>query len=163
MATKKLKELKELKTRSNSGISGFKTRSTSAPRVRSISELASAKSNEARQQQTLKAYGADEKDATDDRNIVEKALNLGNNQGFFSDLFETLDRPREAIAGALTASDPITGALQGISGQKRTTGQDLLKSLGVLNDNSPKWFSTLAGFGADIATDPLSYSNKPFE
>lgn len=73
-------------------------------------KLANAQRYEDTTRKTAARYGKTYEETTDDRNVVEKALNLGQGQGFFGDVFEVLGRPMRTIQGALIERDPLKGA-----------------------------------------------------
>lgn len=96
----------------------------------------------------------------DNRNIIEKALNLTPDQGPLMDFFEIINRPVEAIKGTIASGaegkNPLVGFWEGISGKEEMTGTEFLGKLGI---ETPK-----EGIGAfvtniavDIALDPLTY------
>ena len=95
----------------------------------------------------------------DNRNLIEKALNLKPDQGVLMDFFEVLNRPVQAVKGALTAGQNeqsiLEGAWEGLSGQKETSGREVFG----LGQNEE--IGGVAGFvmdvGIDIALDPLTY------
>lgn len=103
----------------------------------------------------------------DDRNVIEKALNLKQNQGVLFDLLETIDRPREAIAGgieALAEGENVFGsALEGLTGKKRTSSREAIEKLTGSNLQfegeglGSKVGNFLTDVGLDIATDPLTF------
>ena len=94
----------------------------------------------------------------DNRNLLEKALNLTPDQGVLMDFFEILNRPVEAVKGALTAGydeqSVLEGAWEGISGQKVTKGRELF-GLNAEDDLGVGGF--ILDVGTDIALDPLTY------
>ncbi len=107
-----LGSLDKLQTRSsssslsNSGGTSIKKLPSTA-----LSNLEKAKTSEQTTIGDLAAYGKTEKDATDDRNFIEKSLGLKSNQGFFGDVFEVLGKPAQAIKGAaIDSSNPFEGA-----------------------------------------------------
>lgn len=64
-----------------------------------------------------------------------------------------------ALAGSAELLSPITqlGAMwEGLSGKEKTTGRDLFKASGI-EDDIPKPLQAVAGFGIDVAADPLTY------
>lgn len=159
---KKLAQLQGIQTRSK-GPSSISASVRPLPKTTPTSELIKQQRAESTMQQQLRAYGATQKEASDDRNFLEKALNLRNNQGFFGDAFEVLSRPQQTVVGAGMSENPFEGAWKGFSGQKHFTGEEVGKSLGLIGDDSPRWLKTLTGFGVDMATDPLAYTNAPFK
>ena len=79
--------------------------------------------------------GATGEGVVDERNIIEKALNLSKNQGFIMDILEVLDRPREVVANVLSSlgkddkRDVLTAAWEGLSGKEKITTNDAIKNL----------------------------------
>lgn len=80
---------------------------------------------------------------SDDRVWLEKKLNLQKNQNFLGDVFEVLGRPQQALYGAIdswqesyvndddfgeTISNIGKGAWEGVSGDKRLSGKDIMTS-----------------------------------
>lgn len=94
---------------------------------------------------------------TDSRNWFEKATNLPEGQNAFFDALELLDRPGNAVRTAIDQRDDTEGVgsnlWQGFSGQEQTRGTDLLDDVGLDIDN--KVGKGIAGFGAEVLTDPL--------
>ena len=96
----------------------------------------------------------------DNRNLIEKALNLTPDQGVLLDFFEILNRPVQAVKGAVTAGydgkSALEGAWEGLSGQKKTTGRELLGAGEAIDFGSPL-INLVADIGVDIGLDPLTY------
>ena len=100
----------------------------------------------------------------DNRNLIEKTLNLRPDQGVLMDFFEIINRPVEAVKAGILAGAKgesiLEGAWEGISGNVNergyTRGSEFLEELGA-----PVPTEGLAGFildvGVDIALDPLTY------
>ena len=96
----------------------------------------------------------------DNRNILEKALNLDPDQGLLMDFFEVIDRPVQAVKNALIAGQKGDNMLKafgaGLSGTEEVTGAEFLKEIANID---PK--SGIGQFAANIATDivfdPLTY------
>lgn len=96
----------------------------------------------------------------DNRNLIEKALNLTPDQGVLMDFFEVINRPVEAVKGAISAGysgeDALEGAWKGLSGQETISGSKLLKeTFGVEPQTAVGKFIT--DVAVDIALDPLTY------
>jgi hypothetical protein len=70
---------------------------------------------------------------------------------------DLLDRPGQAARGAIragyTQKNPLAEGWAGFSGQKKVYGTDLLNDLGL----KPGIGRSVAGFGVDVVTDPLTY------
>lgn len=69
-----------------------------------------------------------------------------------------LDTPG-AIARGIMAGDPGSGFNWDYD--KRTSGEELLKSYGLLDKDADSWGSTAVGIGAEIITDPLALVTTP--
>ena len=67
----------------------------------------------------------------------------------------TLSRVADAIS---LPGDLVRGGLAGTGG--RVTGRELLRKYGLVSEND-NWGNFVAGLGADILTDPLSYLSGP--
>jgi hypothetical protein len=96
----------------------------------------------------------------DNRNLIEKGLNLRPNQGLLMDFFEVINRPVEAIKGALVSGvegqNVLEGFWEGISGQEVIRGSEFLKrTTGIEPETGVGKF--IADVGIDIALDPLTY------
>jgi hypothetical protein len=96
----------------------------------------------------------------DNRNLIEKALNLRPNQGLLMDFFEVINRPVEAVKGALVSGaegqNVLEGFWEGISGQETIAGSEFLKkTTGIDPQTGVGKF--IADVGVDIALDPLTY------
>lgn len=69
-----------------------------------------------------------------------------------------LDTPGAITRGVL-AGDPMSGFNWDYD--KRTSGEELLQSYGLLKEDSNPWLKTGAGFAAELATDPLAWITTP--
>jgi hypothetical protein len=71
----------------------------------------------------------------DQRNIIEKALNLKADQNMLMDVLEVLNRPTQAVTNVLSSlgdqdkRDVLTAAWQGLSGQKEIGARQALANL----------------------------------
>lgn len=71
----------------------------------------------------------------DQRNIIEKALNLKANQNTLMDILEVLNRPTQAVTNLLSSlgeqdkRDALTAAWEGLSGQKEIGARQALANL----------------------------------
>lgn len=114
----------------------------------------------------LEASGIDPEDATDSRNFLEKMLNLEKDQNVLFDIFEVLERPQQALFGAIQASqkgkDVGKAALENFKGNEHTYGKDLLLEAGAVNDSKEKfgWDDAL-GLGLDVFADPIDIALIP--
>ena len=104
----------------------------------------------------------------DKRNIVEKALNLKQDQGALFDLFEVLDRPRNVIANMVESMGDknqgvLEGAWEGLSGNEDVRTKDAIENatgadLEIKGDGIGAKIGNFAvDVGLDIASDPLTY------
>lgn len=103
-------------------------------------------------------------------------VGLGQTSSFLDATLGLLDRPRAAVGGFLSGLEPggispIEGAKRGITGEERFSGQQLLEQYGADLPNKPILGvpeglplvsgaltpRIAAGFGLDIAMDPLTY------
>lgn len=106
---------------------------------------------------------AGQNDPTDTRNWLEKALNLEKDQNVLFDIFEILDRPRNALFTAidkeLKGEGFLEGLKEGISGNTETSGKDLLvNSLGMEDEEGKLNTADVLGFGLDIVGDPTNWA-----
>lgn len=118
-------------------------------------------------QTRLGASGIDASKAIDKRNFIEKALNLPEDQNFLFDIFEIINRPQQALFGAIKnaqeGEDILEGARKGISGEEDYYFGDILRNMGV--DDTPLFQNPLSGkdtsladilgLGGDIFLDPV--------
>ena len=113
----------------------------------------------------LAAAGVDDKDT---RNFLEKKLNLPEKQNILFDIGDILDRPANAIRGAIKASqegkDAGEAAKKGLTGEKQYYFGDVLRNAGVSdkklfkNPLNKKGVSAadIGGTALDIVADPLN-------
>jgi hypothetical protein len=77
--------------------------------------------------------------------------------GLLGKIFDVVSRPLYASANAVnylqTGENPLEGAWRGISGQDKTTYDDVLSEAGM----GGGWQRSLAGFAGDIFLDPSTY------
>ena len=124
----------------------------------------------------LENIGKDPEDVTDNRNFLEKRLNLEKDQNVLFDIFEILDRPRNAlftgIANIQEGGSFGEGFLEGIKGETETSGGQLLRNIGIdskgINGedeaglNPLSWgIDDILGFGLDMFADPTNYLLAP--
>ena len=123
----------------------------------------------------LKSAGYDPEKLKDTRNPLEKLLNLKENQNVLFDIFELLNRPQQALFGAIDSAqkgkDVGKGALQGLTGKKYTTGGKLLRNAGMEGNGKGNLFtkegrknlsaSDFLGFGLDLFADPMDFILLP--
>ena len=111
---------------------------------------------------------------TDTRNALEKLLNLPEDQNFLFDIAEVLGRPQQAIFGAIDAAqkgeDAGEAALKGLTGEKYTSGGQLLRNAGIgddskgsakITDPSTWGVDDVLGLALDIFADPVDLALIP--
>jgi hypothetical protein len=107
----------------------------------------------------LNAVGVnpDNPDEVDNRNIIERALNLTPDQNLLFDIFEVIDRPVQAAKGLMTGG--LEGAFKGLTGEQEMTGVEFLEETGLIADadSLSGVGKFLANVGTDIVLDPLTY------
>lgn len=115
----------------------------------------------------LKSVGVDT-DVKDDRNSLEKLLNLRQDQGLIFDLLEIINRPQQALFGAIDSAQngesALEGAWEGLKGDKETSGKELLVNAGA-KDSDFELFDTstwsdlkgsdVGGALLDLFADPM--------
>lgn len=113
----------------------------------------------------FKAAGVDTNAVTDKRNWLEKALNLEQDQNFLFDIFEILGRPQNAlftgIANAQSGESFGQGLLEGIKGETKTSGKDLLLNAGMEEEDGKLDLTDVLGFGLDVFADPIDLALIP--
>ena len=114
----------------------------------------------------LSASGVDPNEALDQRNWLEKALNLKQDQNFIFDIFEVLNRPQQALFGGIenlqNGGGFLEGAGQGITGNKETAFKDILMNTGNFSDRKGKLdLVDVLGFGGDVLLDPMDLPLLP--
>lgn len=110
----------------------------------------------------LQSVGVDTNALTDTRNPLEKALNLTEDQNFLFDILETINRPQQAIFGAITAAqtggDVGKDFMAGLTGEKETFGGDIIRNItGGQKTEGLEAFTdwqNWAGFALDVMLDP---------
>ena len=96
----------------------------------------------------------------DNRNLLEKALNLPADQGLLMDFFEVIDRPVQAVKQGLlfakNGNNAMKGFVAGLSGESEISGSDFIKGItGFEPTHGVAKFIT--DVGTDIIFDPLTY------
>ena len=118
----------------------------------------------------LSASGVD----TDTRNPLEKLLNLPEDQNFLFDIAEIIGRPQQALFGAIDAAqkgeDAGEAAWKGLTGEKYTSGGQLLRNAGIgddskgsakITDPSTWGVDDVLGLVLDIFADPVDLALIP--
>lgn len=107
----------------------------------------------------LRGAGINPEEATDNRNWLEKALNLEKDQNILFDIFELISRPQNALFTGISnlqqGEDFFEGLKEGISGNKKTSGKDLLVNAGMDDTEEQLDLSDILGFGLDVFADPM--------
>lgn len=120
-------------------------------------------------QSRLQNIGVNPEEVTDTRNPLEKLLNLKQDQNFIFDIFELINRPQQALFGginsAIQGEDFLEGAKEGLTGEKETSGGEILRNLGMSGSGEFNLFdpssyseaslSDFLGFGLDLFADPI--------
>jgi hypothetical protein len=83
--------------------------------------------------------------------------------GVMGKIFDLIQRPLYASANtvdyAVKGKSPLTGTLRGLTGQDKTSYDQVLGDMGM----SGGWQRSLAGFGLDVALDPTTYTGLGIE
>lgn len=112
----------------------------------------------------MNAAGVDTSSATDTRNAVEKFLGLPENQNFIFDVFELLNRPQQALFGAIDAAqrgeDIGSAAWSNFKGDKETNFKQILKNAGM-EDQEGLDLTDILGFAGDVFLDPMDLALIP--
>jgi hypothetical protein len=108
----------------------------------------------------------------DQRNLIEKALNLAPDQNLLMDVFEVMDRPRQVVSNILSslgASDKrnvLEAAWDGLAGKEKISTKEALQNLtgdkklleaDTGNDIADNVINAVVDIGLDIFTDPTTY------
>lgn len=114
----------------------------------------------------LEASGVDVEKENDKRNLLEKAFNLPDEQNVLFDIFEVLNRPQQAmfgaIDGAITGDGALEGLKGGITGNKDTQFKDILNEVGVTEETEGRLgLDDVLGFAGDVLLDPMDWAILP--
>ena len=91
----------------------------------------------------------------------EMVASLGQNSlSTLETLGAALDTPGAIVRGAAVGK-PLSFLGENISGQKRVSGQELLETYGLLDEDANPYVSAAAGFGAEVLTDPFAFISGP--
>ena len=112
----------------------------------------------------MNASGVDTLETKDTRNAVEKFLGLPENQNFIFDVFELLNRPQQALFGAIDAAqrgeDIGAAAWSNFKGDKETNFKQILKNAGM-EDKEGLDLTDILGFAGDVFLDPMDLALIP--
>jgi hypothetical protein len=105
--------------------------------------------------------GGVENPEVDDRNALEKLLNLEQDQGLIRDVFEILNRPQQAVFTGIKNSQEggsfLEGMKEGITGNEETEFKDILMNTGAFEDEKGKLnMVDVLGFAGDVFLDPMN-------
>ena len=175
MATSRSKKIAARKRQLRSNIKKFNLNELEAKKSSPKTGMDYVKGQVGNYKNRLKNIGVDPEKAIDTRNPLEKALNLKKDQNVLFDVFEVLNRPQQALFGAvdnlIKHKDVAKGALEGLTGKKETSGGKILRDLGMEGNGKANLFtkegrknirlSDVLGFGLDIFADPLDLIAAP--
>ena len=112
----------------------------------------------------MKAGGVDTTEKEDTRNPLEKFLGLPEDQNFIFDIFELINRPQQALFGAIDAAqkgeDVLGAAWDNFKGDKETSFKQILNNAGLADEEGLD-LSDVLGFAGDVFLDPLDLALIP--
>lgn len=134
-----------------------------------LTQLQQAEQSQSTVLSDLANIGKTEQDADevlDNRNWIQKLFNIDTNKGIIGQAFELLERPANAIKGAVVSmmgSNDYKGSLtdallDGLTGAKEFNFEDLQLSQGMSTA-----LKVPLSMGFEVLTDPLSYMNLPLK
>jgi hypothetical protein len=96
----------------------------------------------------------------DNRNFIQKALNLDEDKGLLMSTFEILNRPQQAVVSGLTGE----GFMKGLTGENTMTGVEFLDKMGVVDKREVEGVGAFAlNMAVGMVTDPLMYTGGPLK
>lgn len=109
----------------------------------------------------LEKSGVDVEKVKDNRKFYEKALGLPEDQNILFDFFEIMNRPQQALFGAIGAGqegeNAGKGLLEGISGKRKTKFKDILNEAEITEETEGKLGADdVLGFLGDRFIDPMN-------
>lgn len=108
----------------------------------------------------------------DQRNLLEKALNLTPDQGLLMDILEVMDRPRQVVANVLSSlgnddkRNVLEAAWEGLAGKEKLSTKEALQNLTgdekflKFEDKGTAWDdvgNAVIDIGLDIISDPTTF------
>lgn len=111
--------------------------------------------------------GIDAGEVTDNRNPLEKLLNLTPNQNFLFDVFELLNRPQQAMFGGIenaqNGKDFWQGVGEGFTGKKETQFKKILQNANIGGEDRKGKIDLVdvLGFVGDVMLDPMDLAIIP--
>ena len=113
----------------------------------------------------LASGGVDTSKIEDSRNPIEKFLGLPEDQNIIFDVFELLNRPQQALFGAINAAqkgeDVGKAAWSNFKGDTDTSFKDILTEAGMKDEEDKLNLSDVLGFAGDVVLDPLDLAILP--
>lgn len=112
------------------------------------------------------------KNQVDQRNLIEKALNLTADQGLLMDILEVMDRPRQVVANVLSSigqedkRNVLEAAWEGLAGKEKLSTKEALQNLtgdkefGMFEEKGTAWDeigNAVVDIGLDIISDPTTW------